>query len=118
MKKFTKKLLHTYSLLEQEAPVDVQDDVSQPEADLANVPDEEIPPVEEPISDLTDEEVNMIERTRQALLINRDEIDSDEVDMIYQPVTSDNALAVNDVITSILGKSLDKTAEIEPSGHY
>ena len=107
MKKFTDKINHAYTLLEQES------------IDSENIQPEDQPVAPEPAEPtVTDQEVAMIEKIRQALLVNRDEIDSDELDMIYTPVTSSNALAVNDVITSILGKSIDKTAEIEPSGHY
>ena len=116
MKKFTQQLINTYHILEQEAPADLENGVS------AEVPPvDDIPPVEDaPVVDatMTDEEIGMLEKVRQALLINRDEIDSDEISMIYSPITPENASDINDVITSILNKSLDKTAQIEPSGHY
>ena len=67
---------------------------------------------------LTDEDIAIIERTRQALLINRDEIDIDEARLVFSPVTRDTALMVNDVISSILDKSISNTSEIKPSGHY
>ena len=85
-------------------------------ADPAAVPPPEVPPEEveslEPAVDL-----EAVDKLRQALLVNRDEIDYDEYSIVQQAITSDNVDLVADTIDSILGKSVEKTGEVHPQGH-
>jgi hypothetical protein len=81
-----------------------------PEGETEEVYDTEIP--------VDDIDLEGIEKLRQALLINRDEIDSDELDMIYSPVDSSNSTEISAAIDSIISKSIENIGKVTPSGHY
>ena len=99
-----------------EAPPPLVDPGTAAPADPATVPPPEAPPEEveslEPAVDL-----EAVDKLRQALLVNRDEIDYDEYSIVQQAITSDNVDLVVDTIDSILGKSIEKTGEVQPQGH-
>jgi hypothetical protein len=126
MKKYNDIInLAYYNLNEQgeippeEVPAEVPPVEPQPAApgeEVPEVPPAEEPPVEEEPPVNAGLDIDTVDRIRQALLINRDEIDYDEYSIIQQTASPDNISILSDTIDSILNKSIHKTGEIQPQG--
>ena len=68
--------------------------------------------------DATTKSVYMLELIRQALLINRDEIDDSEYMYIQEPVSPDNIAQLDEIITSIIGKAGNNIGDVTPLETY
>jgi hypothetical protein len=121
MKKYNTVISNMYNHLNEQpeppgGPPSPVDPAAPPgPVDPAAVPPPEVPPEEaeslEPAVDL-----QTVDKLRQALLVNRDEIDYDEYSIVQQAITSDNVELVADTIDSILGKSVENTGAVQADG--
>ena len=116
MKKYNTVIIDAYNHLNEEPEVPpVPAPTVDPGAEPPVEPTVEVPPEEEPILE-PPVDLETIDKLRQALLVNRDEIDFDEYSIVQQEVTPDNVDIIAGVIDSILGKSFENTGEVQPIG--